>query len=180
MKPGTAGAGVGGHLAAIGLGSNLGQSRTILLAAWREMEDCPGLTPVALSSPYRSQPLDMISDNWFVNAAALVRTTLPPEGLLRLLQALEAQHGRRRASAGPAIHQDRTLDLDLLLYDDLRLVGERLVVPHPRMARRLFVLAPLAEIAAECLHPGWGKTIGTLLAELQRSSPDQQIERIAW
>jgi len=180
VKSRRADAGAGGHEAAISFGSNLGQSLAIIAKAWREMGDCPVLTPVALSSPYRSQPLDMISDNWFVNAAALVRTTLSPEALLRLLHAVEAKHGRRRGPVALASPQDRPLDLDLLLYDDLLLATERLVVPHPRMAQRLFMLTPLAEIAEGRLHPASGKTIGALLAELQRSRPDQLIERIAW
>ena len=180
MKSRAADTGAGIHEAAIGFGSNLGQSRAILAAAWREMGDCPAITPIALSSPYRSQPLDMISDNWFVNAAALVRTALTPEALLRLLHTLEAEHGRRRDPVAPASHQDRPLDLDLLLYGELAQVTEHLVVPHPRMAQRLFVLAPLAEIAADRLHPACGKTIGALLAELQRSRPGQMIERISW
>ncbi|WP_310599947.1 2-amino-4-hydroxy-6-hydroxymethyldihydropteridine diphosphokinase [Desulfobulbus sp.] len=180
MKSHAADAGTDGHVAALGFGSNLGQSRAILAAAWRELGHCPGIAPIVLSSPYRSQPLDMISDNWFVNAAALVRTTLSPEALLRVLQAVETRHGRRRDSAASAIHRDRTLDLDLLLYDNLLLTTECLVVPHPRLAQRLFVLAPLTEIAASRLHPGCGKTIGTLLAELQQSDHDQLVEQIAW
>jgi len=108
-----------------------------------------------------------------------VRTTLPPDALLRFLHTVEAQYGRNREVA-PAVCQDRTLDLDLLLYDDLTLATERLVIPHPRMARRLFVLAPLTEIAADRIHPGYGKAIGVLLTELQRTSHGQVIERISW
>ncbi|MCL2790148.1 MAG: 2-amino-4-hydroxy-6-hydroxymethyldihydropteridine diphosphokinase [Desulfobulbus sp.] len=169
----------GGHEAAVGFGSNLGQSLVILATAWQELAACPALTPIALSSPYRSQPLGMASDNWFVNAAALVRTTLPPDVLLRFLHTVEARHGRNRGQVS-AVCQDRTLDLDLLLYDDLTLMTERLTVPHPRMAQRLFVLAPLAEIAADRIHPCYGKTIGTLLANLQQTSHGQLIERISW
>jgi 2-amino-4-hydroxy-6-hydroxymethyldihydropteridine diphosphokinase len=176
----TADAGTDEQVAAIGFGSNLGQSRAILTAAWRELGHCPGIAPIALSSPYRSQPLEMISDNWFVNAAALVRTTLSPEALLRVLQAVETRHGRRRDAAASAIHRDRTLDLDLLLYDDLLLATGRLIVPHPRLAHRLFVLAPLAEIAADLLHPGCDKMIGVLLTELRQTDHNQLIERIAW
>jgi len=172
--------GAGVHEAAIGFGSNQGQSLAILAAAWQEMRDCSALTPIALSSPYRSQPVDMVSDNWFVNAAALVRTTLSPEALLLWLHTVEAKHGRRRDPVALASHQDRPLDLDLLLYDDLLLTTECVVVPRPRLAQRLFVLAPLAEIAGGRLHPDGGKTIGALLAELQRSRPDQMIERISW
>jgi 2-amino-4-hydroxy-6-hydroxymethyldihydropteridine pyrophosphokinase len=170
---------MGDYEAAIGFGSNLGQSLEILAAAWGELKHCSALIPVALSFPYRSQPLGMASDRWFVNAAALVRTALPPDALLRLLHTVEERYGRNREFAS-AVCRDRTLDLDLLLYDDLILADENLVVPHPRMAQRLFVLAPLAEIAADRLHPQYGKTIGVLLTELQRTDRCQLVERISW
>ncbi|WP_084312101.1 2-amino-4-hydroxy-6-hydroxymethyldihydropteridine diphosphokinase [Desulfobulbus elongatus] len=179
MNPSAAKAAGAGHEVAIGLGSNLGPSLALLATVWRELRECPALTPLALSAPYRSQPLDMASDNWFVNAAALVRTPLAPDALLRLLQTLETRHGRDRG-AGTGGYRDRTLDLDLLLYDDLVLTTEDLIIPHPRLARRLFVLAPLAEIAADRRHPGLGRTIGALLAELQQTDHGQSVERISW
>lgn len=167
------------HNVAIALGSNLGQSLATLQAAWLDIQSRPCLVPVALSSPYRSEPVGMDSANWFVNAAALIRTPLPPHDLLYLLQSIEQKFGRER---NDTLHRylDRTLDLDLLLYDDLVLCDGNLSIPHPRMSDRLFVLAPLAEIAGERFHPEQRQMIATLLAKLQRRHPQQKIEPIRW
>lgn len=123
--------------------------------------------------------MGMDSANWFVNAAAVIKTSLPPHDFLHLLQAIEHKFGRKRYDP-PNRHQDRTLDLDCLLYDDLILCDEHLSIPHPRMTDRLFVLVPLAEIAGEGLHPDLGVTVSTLLAKLQSRHPQQKIEPIRW
>lgn len=167
------------HNAAIGLGSNLGRSLETLQKAWLDFQSYPSLIPVALSSPYRSKPVDMASANWFVNAAALIRTPLQPHPLLRLLHEIEQHHGRERKHSRYG-HNDRTLDLDLLLYDDLIFFDGQLSLPHPRMRDRLFVMVPLAEIAGEIIYPGSGQTISTLLADLYRRQPQQKIVTIQW
>jgi 2-amino-4-hydroxy-6-hydroxymethyldihydropteridine diphosphokinase len=161
------------------LGSNLGDSLAILQAAWRDLQTLPATTPVALSSPYRSQPLAMESANVFINAAAIVRTRLVPSVLLDLLHAIEQRYGRTR-DPDMTKYQDRTLDLDLLLYADLILNDGNLVLPHPRMTQRLFVLVPLAEIARDLIHPLCQKRIGVLLSERQKSLHDQETDRISW
>lgn len=167
------------HVAAIGLGSNLGQSCAILQAAWQDLQAHPDIFPQALSSPYRSQPIDMESAHWFVNAAALIRTRLTPYSLLHLLQAIEARYGRTRK---PQVHgcQDRTLDLDLLLYDELVLHDHHLIIPHPRMEQRLFVLAPLTEIAGDRNHPLSRKTMSALCADLKKNVGNQIVEKLSW
>jgi len=91
--------------------------------------------------------VDMESRHWFVNAVGLVQTSLSPLAFLHALQAIETAFGRRRAP-GAVGYQDRRLDLDLLLYDDITLALPELTIPHPRMHQRRFVLEPLVEIAA--------------------------------
>ena len=167
------------HNVAIALGSNLGQSLETLQAAWLDIQSRPCLKPVALSSPYRSEPVGMDSANNFVNAAAMIRSSLLPHDFLHLLHTIEKKFGRKR-NATQHGHQDRTLDLDLLLYDDLILCDEHLSIPHPRMTDRLFVLVPMAEIAGGCVHPDSKETIATLLGNLQRRNPQQKIASIRW
>lgn len=161
------------------MGSNLGSSHEILHSAWEQLRNHPAIIPVALSSPYSSRPVGMVSANWFVNAAALIRTTLSPLGLLRVLQAVEARFGRVR-HAGAAGYQDRTLDLDLLLYGNLIVQSSDLEIPHPRMHERLFVLMPLDEIAGDRLHPLINQKVRDLLHAQMERDDLQIVERISW
>ena len=119
---------------------------------------------------YTSQPVPPSDQPWYVNGVAAVETALAPMALLEALLAVEAGFGRRRSVPDAA----RTLDLDLLDYDGTQCVGERLVLPHPRLHERRFVLAPLAEIAPQWRHPRSGKTAAELLAALP---PGQQPVR---
>jgi 2-amino-4-hydroxy-6-hydroxymethyldihydropteridine diphosphokinase len=167
------------HVAALGLGSNLGQSLAVLQAAWRDVQDHPGIFPLALSSPYRSQPVDMVSANWFINAAALIRTRLTPHALLFVLQSIEAQYGRVRISSDHG-YQDRILDLDILLYDEQVVHTDQVIIPHPRMEHRLFVLAPLAEIAGDRIHPLRRKTIRSLWLDVKKNMKNQSVEICCW
>ena len=133
-----------GEEAFIGLGSNLGDPAANVESAIAAIASLPGTTLIARSSLYQSAPLDADGDD-YLNAVAQVRTTLAPLELLRALQAIEAGAGRVR----PYPNAPRTLDLDLLLYDDVELATGPLVLPHPRLHERAFVVLPLLEIAPE-------------------------------
>ena len=152
----------------IGLGSNLGPRRSTLARAWELLAQEPAVSLLARSAELQTQPVGgPPGQQPYLNAAALLATTLAPEALLARLQSIERQLGRTRGTHwGP-----RTLDLDLLLYDQAVIRTPALVVPHPRMAWRRFVLQPAAEIAPEMVHPTTGWTIARLLAHLDTALP---------
>lgn len=126
-----------------------------------------GAELVACSHWYSSQPVPASSQPWFVNAVAMVASELAPAMLLDRLLALEARFGRVRGAPNAA----RTLDLDLLDYDGIRLDTDNLVLPHPRLHQRRFVLAPLCELAPDWRHPVLGVTAAALLAALPPGQP---------
>jgi 2-amino-4-hydroxy-6-hydroxymethyldihydropteridine diphosphokinase len=144
----------------IGLGSNQDDPVRQLETALEELNDLPGCRVLRHSRIYRSPPWGPVTDQPdFANAVAELDTGLLPHELLMALQALENDHGRVRSERwGP-----RTLDLDLLLYDDLSMTTDDLTLPHPRLHERAFVLVPLAELAPDVQVPGHGKA-GDLLA----------------
>lgn len=150
-------------LCLIGLGSNQGDRRTILDRALRRLAEYPGIRLVRQSSYYETAAVGgPPGQGSFLNGAALLETALGPEAVLQVLQHLEAEAGRRpTARWGP-----RPLDLDLLVYSDVVMDGPGLVLPHPRMAWRRFVLQPAAEIAGEMIHPTTGWTIARLWEHL--------------
>ena len=134
----------GGVRAYIALGANLGDAQAAVQQALRDLDDLPQTRCIRVSSLYSSAPVDSSGPD-YINAVAEVLTTLSPHALLAELQRLEQLAGRER----PWLNAPRTLDLDLLLYDELQLDHPVLTLPHPRMGERAFVLLPLAEIAPE-------------------------------
>jgi 2-amino-4-hydroxy-6-hydroxymethyldihydropteridine diphosphokinase len=168
-----------GYTAYIGLGSNLpspaGGPEETVRAALRALEKLG--TVAAQSSLYRTAPVGIREQPDFINAVARVETEIEPEPLLQKLLAMEREFGRDRRQSVPK--GPRTLDLDLLLVyrgaDPVLSASPALTLPHPEIARRRFVLEPLAEIAPEARHPLLGKSMRELLAEL--SSRDE-VERL--
>jgi len=153
--------------AAIALGSNLpssfGPPADNLHEALRRMAALGRIK--AVSSFHTTAPVGYLDQPQFVNAAALLETTLAPLDLLHGLLAIEHAMGRDRTSAPPK--GPRIIDLDLLLYDDLILTGPELTLPHPAMHQRAFVLAPLAEIEPEMTHPVFHTSVAKLFAKIR-------------
>lgn len=144
--------------AAIGLGSNLGDSDWILESALEILAAEPGIQLVARSHWYQTVAVGPPQPD-YLNGCALLQVSLSPPALLQVLIRVEAQFGRvRRVRWGP-----RSLDLDLLWYDQLCLETPTLQIPHPRMRERAFVLVPLAEIAPDWIDPVSGKAIAQLV-----------------
>ena len=151
-------------LACIALGSNLGDRQGTLEGAIAALSGTRGVVVRKVSSFHQTEPVGgPPGQGPFLNAAAVLETTLDPFGLLHVLQAIEDQFGRTRTVRWG----ERTLDLDLLLFDEQIVTTAELTIPHPRMATRRFVLEPLAEIAPDAVDPVSRQTIAALLAALE-------------
>lgn len=158
----------------ISFGSNLGDSLSTLRAARKELCAAVGIKCRALSPLYESHPCGgPPGQGLYLNGVLAIETDLTPLQLLHLLQRIEDAHGRVRSERWG----ERTLDLDLLLYNNLILDGEELILPHPRMHERAFVLFPLAEIAPEVIHPLYQKSMRELSQELELTGIWQTTQR---
>ncbi len=156
------------NLAVLALGSNLGDRASTLASALRGVGQLHGTRVLRVSPWYETDPVGgPAGQPAFLNGAALVETSLSPDGLLKALLAIEQAHGRvRTAQDGP-----RTLDLDLLFFNDQVSNSSDLTLPHPRMHDRRFVLGPLAQIVPGWRHPVLGETVSRLLAKLDGIAP---------
>jgi 2-amino-4-hydroxy-6-hydroxymethyldihydropteridine diphosphokinase len=146
----------------LGLGANLGNRHQNMSRAIDMMSNCVHVKRV--SSYYETEPVSCARQPRFLNAVCEAATTLPPDELLAFLKEIECRLGRRPGFA----NAPRPMDIDILFYGDRVMRSPDLIIPHPRIEERGFVLVPLAEIAPELVHPVSGKTVREMLARLGR------------
>ena len=157
------------HAVYLGLGSNIGDTEKNLRKAVEALRKRG--TIAGASSLYRTEPVGFVNQPWFLNQVICLETKLSPENLLKETQQIENSLGRERTVRwGP-----RTLDIDILLYNNLVLEIKELAIPHPRMHERRFILAPFAEIVPQETHPIIHKTIQQLLEITPDSSMIEKI-----
>lgn len=167
-------------LAYLSLGSNIGNRAAHLRDAVARMQQIG--TVVSVSDFYETEPVDVADQAWFVNCAVALETSATPAHLMTALLGIEKEMGRQRIASGLIQNKlvqkklPRTIDIDILLFDDAIVSEPGLEIPHPAMHRRRFVLEPLAEIAPQARHPVLKKTIRELLIVLP---PGQIVRKIS-
>jgi len=148
----------------ISTGSNLGDKLSNCKNGLSALDRHRRIQITGISSFYHSEPMDYFDQDWFVNTVIQLETMLAPGALLKILKAVEVETGRteNHIRFGP-----RTLDFDIIFYDSLIIETEDLIVPHPRMHLREFVLRPMCDLSPDLLHPVLGKSMNQLLHELK-------------
>ena len=149
----------------LSLGSNLGDRLSNIQQAVSSLSMSDKINIVKTSSFYETEPWGNKNQNWFVNAAVAIDTDFSPEELLKFCQNIEMQLGRVRNEQEK--WQQRAIDIDILMYDNQIIsLSEKLIIPHPYMHKRAFVLVPMLEVKSDLVHPVYNKTISDLYDEL--------------
>jgi 2-amino-4-hydroxy-6-hydroxymethyldihydropteridine diphosphokinase len=151
------------HTAIISIGSNIGDKLVNCKRTISTLEGLEGVKGILCSPFYRTAPVDYLDQDWFVNAALQLEITLAPTELLAAIQLIQRQAGRLK---DPIRFGPRIIDLDIIFYDTLIINSPELVIPHPRMHKRRFVLQPICDIDPAFVHPVFQKEIQTLLRQL--------------
>lgn len=160
----------------IGLGGNLGDPHHAILQAADELRTTPGIASLKMSTCFRTKPVEAVGPD-FCNAVAAIRTNLAAAGLMDVLLAIEAHHGRTRGHW----HAPRTLDLDLIAYDSMRMTSSQLTIPHPRAHERAFVLMPLCELDdSVLLGPPASPTLLPARDWMRQLTARQRSEVVPW
>lgn len=153
-------------IAYLSLGSNLGDRVGYVQQATCLLKSCAEINIVTTSSLYETEPWQMVSEKWFVNAVVQISTTLSPEKLLQECQKIENMLGRKRVE-GEKNYVARTLDIDIIFYDNLVLNTPELTIPHKLFHKRAFMIIPMLEIADDFVHPIFNKTVEELYEEIE-------------
>ncbi len=156
----------------IGIGSNLGNTLQNCKHAVESLSRLKGINPTRTSSFYKTEPVGIEKQNYFINAVVEIITTLSASDLLQALRKIEKEMGRKRETKGGP----RIIDLDLLFYGQDVILETDLVVPHPEIHKRRFVLEPLCEIASYFIHPVFGVSIRGLKDRLTDTKSVEMIK----
>lgn len=166
------------HTVYLGLGSNLGDRRAMLEQAIAAL-GAAGVEVLRRSSLYVTEPVGVTTQSWFLNAVVEAETELLPRQLLHTVQEIERRLGRRRLLRNRLNRGPRTIDIDILFYGSSVVRTPELEIPHPRLAERRFVLAPLRELAPSLRHPTLQRSIAELFAALRDHSAVRRLPRTA-
>lgn len=173
-------------IAYIGIGSNLGDRQKNCEKAVKFLTELKGIKSLIKSTWYETEPLvsdrtversygrEVEQSKKYINGVVRIETNLPPEGLFKILQQIEAELGRVRTGKK---WEPRVIDLDILFYDDLIVDTPELKIPHPEVHKRLFVLEPLCDIAGSLVHPVLNKTVKELLESLKQEAGNRKHDK---